>query len=120
MAGVVFSIPAYTEITEADYNAKFCAEIGGKQEPRHNYTYGEGQEGYVVVDCETDTMVWEGGLDRRSSLDSVQQALFAAHVTGKQPGVVIYDTDKKEGQYEYRIRTAADIVGIRYVNLKLQ
>ena len=35
------------------------------------------------------------GLDRRSSLDSVQQALFYASLTGKMPAVVIYDTDGK-------------------------
>ena len=28
----------------------------------------------MEVDCETGTMVYEGGLDKRSSLDSVQQA----------------------------------------------
>lgn len=34
-------------------------------------------------------MVWEGGLDKRSSLDSIQQALFFSILTGKEPGVVI-------------------------------
>ena len=43
----------------------------------------------MEVDCETGTMVYEGGLDKRSSLDSVQQALFFSHVTGKRPAVVI-------------------------------
>ena len=42
-----------------------------------------------MVDCETADVVYEGGLDRRSSLDSVQQALFAAAFTGKEPAVVI-------------------------------
>ena len=50
-------------------------------EVRHEYTYPAGAS-YIRVDCETATHVYEGGLDKRSSLDSVQQALFAAHVTG--------------------------------------
>ena len=102
--------------TEADFNAKFCAEVGGEQENRHDYTYGAGKTGYVLVDCETDMMVWEGGLDRRSSLDSVQQALFFAALTGKQSGIVIYDTDSEQGQYEFQIRLAADLAGVEYVS----
>ena len=101
------------EPTEAEYNKLFCQSVGGEQETRHDYSYGNG-EGYVLVDCETDTMVWEGGLDRRSSLNSVQQALFFAALTGKQPGVVIYDTDGVEDQYEYRIRIAAEIAVVQY------
>lgn len=101
--------------TEADFNALFCAEVGGEQETRHDYTYGEGQTGYVVVDCETDTQVWEGGLDKRSSLDSLQQAMFFAAITGKEPGIVIYDTDGMEGQYEFQIRTTAELIGVEYI-----
>ena len=111
--------PTSEPTSESDFNALFCAEVGGKQETRHNYSYGNG-EGYVLVDCETDTMVWEGGLDRRSSLDSVQQALFFAAVTGKAPAVVIYDTDGVEGQYEYRIRVAAELAGVEYVSYDWQ
>ena len=43
----------------------------------------------MEVDCETGTMVYEGGLDKRSSLDSVQQALFFSHVTDKRAAAVI-------------------------------
>lgn len=106
--------------TEADFNALFCADVGGEQETRHDYTYGVEKTGYVLVDCETDTMVWEGGLDRRSSLDSIQQAIFASHLTGKAPGVVVYDTDNEEGQYEYRIRIAAELVGVEYLSYDWQ
>ena len=102
LAGAVFVASSYADITEANYNAMFCADVGGKQETRHDYNYGSG-ESYVFVDCETSDMVWEGGLDKRSSLDSVQQALFAGYITGKRPAVVIYDTDGKEGRFEYRI-----------------
>ena len=106
--------------TEADFNALFCAEAGGEQETRHNYTYGDDREGYVLVDCETDTTVWEGGLDKRSSLDSLQQALFAGLLTGKRPGIVIYDTDGMEGQYEFRIRMAAELARVEYVSYDWQ
>lgn len=109
-----------TPETESDYNALFCDALGGEQEPRHEYTYGAGKTGYVLVDCETDTMVWEGGLDKRSSLDSVQQALFFSHLTGKAPGVVIYDTDGEEGPYEHRIRIAAELAGVDYLSYDWQ
>ena len=99
--------------TEADYNELFCQAIGGELEVRHNYNFGTGSS-YVIVDCETANTVWEGGLDKRSSLDSIQQALFFHHVTGKTPGVVIYDTDGVEGRFEYRIRIAAELAGVRY------
>ena len=59
--------------------------------------------------------MYEGGLDKRSSLDSVQQALFFASLTGKQPAVVIYDTDGRIGPYEHRIRVACEMVGVRFV-----
>lgn len=73
-----------------------------------------GGRSYVIVDCTTATTVYEGGLDKRSSLDSVQQALFFSHVTGKQPAVVIHDTDGREGRFEYRIRSACQKAGVQY------
>ena len=85
--------------------AGFVLLVNGETDTRHGYTSAGGR-GYVEVDCETGTMVYEGGLDKRSSLDSVQQALFFSHVTGKRPAVVIYDTDGREGRFEYRIRIA--------------
>ena len=99
--------------SEDDYNRRFCASVGGVTETRHNYTY-DGGGSFVKVDCETDTTVYEGGLDKRSSLDSVQQALFFSVLTGKAPAVVIYDTDGKEGRFEYRIRAACRKAGVRY------
>ena len=101
--------------SEAELNRQFCESVGGLTEIRHYYNYPGGR-GYVSVDCETSDTVWEGGLDKRSSLDSVQQALFAAHVTGKQPAVVIYDTDRKEGRFEYRIKTACDRAGVNFTS----
>ena len=99
--------------SEAEYNRRFCAAVGGVTETRHTYTYAGGRS-FVKVDCETDTTVYEGGLDKRSSLDSLQQALFFSALTGKQPAVVIYDTDGREGRFEYRIRTACEKSGIQY------
>ena len=102
-----------TAASEDDYNRWFCARVNGETETRHGYSSAGGR-GYVEVDCETGTMVYEGGLDKRSSLDSVQQALFFSHVTGKRPAVVIYDTDGREGRFEYRIRIACRKAGVRY------
>ena len=98
---------------EEEYNRRFCAAVGGVTEAQHTYTY-DGGSSYVKVDCETDTTVYEGGLDKRSSLDSLQQALFFSVLTGKTPAVVIYDTDGKEGRFEYRIRTACQEAGVHY------
>ena len=99
--------------SEDDYNRRFCATINGETETRHGYRYSGGRS-YVMVDCETTTTVYEGGLDKRSSLDSLQQALFFSHVTGKRPAVVIYDTDGREGRFEYRIRSACEKAGVQY------
>ena len=102
-----------TTASDDDYNRRFCALVNGETDTRHGYMSAGGR-GYVEVDCETGTMVYEGGLDKRSSLDSVQQALFFSHVTGKRPAVVIYDTDGREGRFEYRIRIACRKAGVRY------
>ena len=96
-------------ITEAIATAIFCATIGGAEEIRHNYDLG-----YIRTDCETTHFVIEAGLDKRSSLDSIQQAVFAGTLTNKIPMVVIYDTDGKEGKNEYRIREACRALGIKY------
>jgi len=99
--------------SELSLNKWFCNSIGGQTETRHFYTYAGGRS-HISVDCETANMVYEGGLDKRSSLDSVQQALFAGYVTGKRPAVVIYNTDGREGRFEYRIKTACQQIGLRY------
>ena len=120
LVGAIISVPVYAQNTEAEYSKQFCNSIGGKTETRHYYTYGEGRTSYVLVDCETATHVFECGLDKRSSLDSVQQALFAAHLTNKLPAVVIYDTDDQEGQIEHRIRVVAETAGIHFVTINLK
>ena len=104
-----------TARTEADFNDSLCQTIGGERETRHYYTYGDGQQSYVSVDCETDLFVIEGGLDKRSSIDSLQQTLFFSVLTDKTPAVVIYDTDGKAGKYEHRIETACAEVGVLFM-----
>ena len=78
-----------------------------------NYTVNETSR--IRIDIETDDYVIEGGKDKRSSLDSVQQAVFASILSGKKPAVAIYDTDGKWGKYEHRIWIAAKELGIRYI-----
>lgn len=101
---------------EKYYNHKYCQDIGGKTEVKHRYSYGK-KSSFVKVDCETSTQVIEGGLDKRSSLDSVQQALFFAKVTHKEPVVVIYDTDNKLGKYEHRIKAACEQIGLKCIRI---
>ena len=100
---------------EDAYNRAFCASVGGRTETRHTYQFPAGRS-HVKVDCETPTTVYEVGLDKRSSLDSVQQALFFSHLTGKKPAVVIYDTDGKIGRFEYRIMKACEMVGVEFLS----
>ena len=118
---ILFPLSALAEDkhTEADYNKIYCGLIGGKTEVRHAYITDAGETGYVIVDCETDTEVIEGGLDKRSSLDSIQQALFFSLLTGKKPAIVIYDTDGIEGKIEYRLKTTAALAGIAFTNFSI-
>ena len=113
---ILFALPAPAKdkYTEADYNKIYCDLIGGKTEVRHAYTTDAGETGFIIVDCETATEVIEGGLDKRSSLDSIQQALFFGYLTGKKPVVVIYDTDGIEGKIEYRLRIVTKLTGIAF------
>ena len=103
-------LPTVSQAQEDAYNTSFCTSMGGEKEARHDYTYPTGTSS-VRVDCETADTVYKGGLDRRSSLDSVQQALFFAHLTGKKPAVVIYNTDGKIGRYEHQIKVACERAG---------
>jgi len=54
------------------------------------------------------------GLDKRSSLDSIQQAVFASTLSGKEPAVAVYDTDGMWGKFEQRIWTVANELGIKF------
>lgn len=110
----VFLFPvAVLAQSENELNALFCEQESGLASMRHYYDYPEGRS-YVILDCETDTHAYEGGKDKSSSMDSIQQALFASYLTGKEPGVVVYDTDSKEGRFEYRIKMACEQAGVSF------
>ena len=102
-------------MTEADFIPILCALLlGGEPEVRLNYQIVDGSH-HVRVDCLTPTHSIEIGLDgRRSSLDSVQQALFGAQVSGRAPMVVIIDTNGVEDAIEYRVETGARAAGVSY------
>ncbi len=99
---------------ELYYNKLFCDSLGGDTEVKHTYKYGT-KKSFIKVDCETKDYVYEGGIDKRSSLDSIQQAIFFSTLTNKKPAIVIFDTDDKYGKYENRIKAAADKMGIKYI-----
>ena len=99
---------------ESYFTSILCALLlSGETEVAHPYSVGYDLH-HIRVDCENTSHVLEVGLDKRSSLDSVQQALFASQLTGKQPMVVIIDTDGREGPFELRIRKAAEMAGVEY------
>ncbi len=99
------------------YNNIFCDSLGGKRETKHYYKYNTKQS-FVKIDCETDSYVYEGGLDKRSSLDSVQQAVFFSVLTNKKPAIVVFDTDNIYGKYEYRIKAVAERLGVKFIRVK--
>jgi len=104
---------------EIELAAILCSFVlSGEAEVTHAYSVGYDLH-RIRVDCETADQVVEVGLDKRSSLDSIQQALFAAHLTGKAPVVAMIDTDGREGPYELRIRTAARMTGVTYVSYNM-
>lgn len=100
-------------MNEAEAIAIVCAMLGGEPEVRHSYEIADGAR-YVRLDCETETHAIEVGLDKRSSLDSVQQAEFAAWLAGKEPMVILINRDGIEGAMEYRVETAARRLGVAY------
>ena len=103
---------------ERSLNEALAQRLGGVAEVRHYYFVGDKRH-YIIVDIETAEYVIEAGLDKRSSLDSVQQAVFASISSGKTPKVIIYDTDGREGRFEYRIRRAAQKLGVAYESISV-
>ena len=100
------------------YNLKLANHLGGRTEVTYNYDYNiNGSAPRIAsirIDIVTDEYVIEGGLDKRSSLDSIQQAVFASTLTGKKPAVAIYDTNGSWGKYEHRIYSSAKKLGIKF------
>lgn len=54
---------------------------------------------------------------KRSSFDSLHQALFAAEITGNLPMVVIVDTNGIEEGEEFQIETVARRTGVSYLTV---
>lgn len=108
-----------TNWDEYDYNDWYAQKIDGKREVR-KYYFLNGENRHVRVDIETNKEVIEGGKDKSSSLDSIQQALFFSYLTDKKPVVVIYDTDGEIGIYEYRIQKACEKAGVEYRRVKVE
>ena len=100
------------------FNLRLANYLGGKTEVTYNYDYNiNGKSPRIAsirIDIVTDQYVIEGGLDKRSSLDSIQQAVFASTLTGKKPAVAIYDTNGSWGKYEHRIYSTAKELGIKF------
>ena len=107
-----------SSLSEDYYNQQLATHFGGQTEVSIDFNYSfEGnatKQASVRIDIVTDQYAIEGGLDKRSSLDSIQQAVFAASQLGLKPAVAIYDTDGSWGKYEHRIWTAAKELDIKY------
>ena len=92
--------------------------MDGQTEVKFSYDYGKSGNtpltASVRIDIVTEEYVIEGGLDKRSSLDSIQQAVFASTLSGKEPAVAVYDTDGMWGKFEQRIWTVANELGIKF------
>lgn len=106
---------ALAQHKEDYYNKLLAKRLGGKLEVVYHFNYTANETSRIRIDIETDDYVIEGGRDKRSSLDSVQQAVLASILSGKKPAVAIYDTDGKWGKYEHRIWMVAKELGIRYI-----
>jgi hypothetical protein len=108
-----------SSMSETFYNLALAKKLKGETEVTFEYEYGlEGNTPLLAsirVDILTEEYVIEGGKDKRSSLDSIQQAVFASTLVGKKPAVAIYDTDGLWGKYEHRVWTAAKELGIKFI-----
>lgn len=100
---------------EVQLAALLCAFLAGSEQETRHYFDVYGQKRHVRVDCETERHVFEIGLDGTdSSRDSVHQALFFAHLTGKAPVVILIDRDGYEGRFEYEMRQVTEAAGVAY------
>ena len=104
--------------TELDLTAILCSLIlGGEMEARHDFTVLD-RAHHIRIDCETPSHVVEVGLDgRRSTMDSLHQAIFAAHQTGKLPMIVVIDTNGIEENVQYQVKTAARGTDVAYLSV---
>ena len=109
---------AVVKKNEVSFNTILAKHLDGTTEKIIDYYFddknGNRVNGQIRVDVVTTTEVIEGGLDKRSSFDSIQQAIFASLLTDKEPAVAIYDTDGKWGKIEHRIHTVAKELSIKF------
>ena len=117
---IVIEVPvpkARSGVNESAFNSALAKHLGGGTEKELTFqftdSFGKAERGKVRIDIATSTEVIEGGLDKRSSLDSIQQAIFASELTGKEPAVAIYDSDGNWGKIEHRIQTVAKSLGVK-------
>lgn len=104
-----------SDMGEVHLAALVCAFLAGSEDETRKYFDVNGLPRFVRVDCETDGHVIEIGLDGKASArDSLHQALFAAHLTGKTPVVLLIDRDGFEGRYEYELRQTTAATGVIY------
>ena len=103
---------------EASFNIALAALLNGRTEVSFSYDYGKSGNtpltASIRIDIVTNEYAIEGGLDKRTSLDSIQQAVFASTLSGKEPAVAVYDTDGLWGKYEQRIWAVANKLGIKF------
>ena len=108
-----------SSMNEDFYNIALAKKLDGKTEIAFEYEYGLSGNtpltGSIRIDILTDEYVIEGGKDKRSSLDSIQQAVFASTLSGKKPAVAIYDTDSRWGKYEHRVWAAAKELDVKFI-----
>lgn len=108
-----------SSMNEDFYNIALARKLDGKTEVAFEYEYGLSGNtpltASIRIDILTDEYVIEGGKDKHSSLDSIQQAVFASTLTNKKPAVAIYDTDGIWGKYEYRVWRAAKELGVKFI-----
>ena len=91
--------------------------LKGEAEAHHgyeNFSNGTLGEYSTYFDCETDTHVYEFGLDKRSSFDSLHQVANAAKISGKTPAIAIIDTNRTEDRFEMQVETAARYFGVEF------
>jgi hypothetical protein len=102
--------------SESYFNDSLALKLRGQREVRLYYTVPNlAKRVYVIVDIVTEKYVIEGGLDKRSSLDSIQQAIFASGITSKKPMIAIYDTDGVWGNIENQIHTVAQKLNVEFL-----
>ncbi|WP_397544317.1 hypothetical protein [Roseovarius salis] len=101
---------------EVELAGMLCAFLAGSEaEARHYFDVHETRR-HVRVDCTTDSHVIEIGLDgKSSSRDSVHQALFFSHLTGKTPVVVLIDRDGHVGRFEHEMQHVTAAAGVLYL-----